>query len=87
MTIKKRKGYIEVEVEESVRVDVCDIMHEIIDQDLIDECISRDLHLPTISKEIKDLEGNSLYRYLCDITGNLTIIFLLKCYSIGSPIK
>ena len=67
MSAKKRKGYISVEVEQSVRVDISSIMDDILDEDLLDECISRDLSLPRINKKNIQLEGDNLFRHLCDI--------------------
>lgn len=62
---KKRRGYIYVEVEESVRVDVENIINEIDDELLLDELKNRNLikeHEENIPKE-----GIELRRMLCDI--------------------
>jgi hypothetical protein len=67
MSDKKRKGYIYVEVEESVRVYVSDFLDEIEDEDLIDEVRKRNLlHIP--DPEIKKKENKfDLFRHLCDL--------------------
>ena len=64
---KKRKGYIYVEVEESVRVDTCDIIGDIEDDELLDELKSRKLIADDkINPEIPK-EGAKLRKLLCDI--------------------
>lgn len=80
--MKKRRGYIYVEVEESVRVDVENIINEIDDELLLDELKNRDIikeHEENIPKE-----GIELRRMLCDIceigyhSSIQTIIEILK---------
>jgi len=45
---RKKTGRISVEVD--VDVDVCDVIDQIDDQDLLDECIERKLKVPLESK-------------------------------------
>ena len=63
--MKKRKGYIYVEVEESVRVDISDIIDEIDDDDLVYEVKKRKL-LGEYDKQIPT-EGIKLKEMLCDL--------------------
>ncbi len=67
MIPKKRRNYIEVDIDDTVKVYVDDIIEEVDDVDLIDELKRRNLLAEKEYEKPIPKEGTELRKLLCDI--------------------